>query len=102
MKYQVNAILKIVEFWVSFFLSTPFPQTVSEFAHYGSSNETTVNLKNIFQTLDLNNNGKIEPIEIDNSLEGKNGLFVTFGNKGGVTYNFKLKNMVFTAIATHL
>ena len=47
----------------------------------------------------LNDVTKVKKQQI---AKGKNGLFVTFGNKGGVTYNFKLKNMVFTAIATHL
>ena len=47
----------------------------------------------------LNDVTKVKKQQI---AKGKNGLVVTFGNKGGVAYNFKLKNIVFTAIATHL
>ena len=49
-----------------------FTINISEFANYESSNEASSGMNNIFKTLDLNNNGKIEANEIDNSLEGKN------------------------------
>ena len=34
--------------------------------------------------------------------KGKSIVFKTFGNKGGVAYNFMYKNRIFNVIATHL